>query len=88
MLEDGRVLDVIAVVSCVGFRPDYGWIDGLPVGEDGYPIERDGSAPELPGLHFVGLKFQRAFASMLVGGAGRDAAAIAGRIAASARRVA
>jgi putative flavoprotein involved in K+ transport len=35
---------------------------------------------DLPGLYFMGLAFQRGFYSMLVGGAGRDARHIAGRI--------
>ena len=39
-----------------------------------------------PGLYFAGLAFQYAFASMLVGGAGRDARRIAAHIAARARR--
>jgi Flavin-binding monooxygenase-like len=46
----------------------------LPVtGGDGWPLERRGVVPSAPGLYFVGLAFQYAFASMLVGGAGRDA---------------
>jgi putative flavoprotein involved in K+ transport len=36
--------------------------------------------PELPGLYFMGLLFQRGFYSMLVGGAGRDAQYVARHI--------
>ena len=36
--------------------------------------------PGSPGLYFVGLLFQRGFYSMLIGGAGRDAAHIARQI--------
>jgi putative flavoprotein involved in K+ transport len=36
-------------------------------------LEQRGVVPSAPGLYFVGLAFQYAFASMLVGGAGRDA---------------
>jgi putative flavoprotein involved in K+ transport len=73
VLEGGRVLDVANVVWCTGFQQDFSWID-LPVtGDDGWPLELRGVVPSSPGLYFVGLAFQYAFASMLVGGAGRDA---------------
>ena len=73
VLDAGRVLDVTNVVWCTGFRQDFSWID-LPItGDDGWPLERRGVVDSAPGLYFVGLAFQYAFASMLVGGAGRDA---------------
>ena len=73
VLDGGRVLDVANVVWCTGFRQDFSWID-LPVtGDDGWPLETRGVVPSRPGLYFVGLAFQYAFASMLVGGVGRDA---------------
>jgi putative flavoprotein involved in K+ transport len=73
VLDGGRVLDVANVVWCTGFRQDFSWID-LPVtGDDGWPLEARGVVPSSPGLYFVGLAFQYAFASMLVGGVGRDA---------------
>lgn len=80
LFEDGRVLEVTNIIWCTGFRGDYGWIDGLPIGDDGYPVEHLGSVAELPGLHFVGLKFQQSIGSMLIGGVGRDAADIAKRV--------
>jgi putative flavoprotein involved in K+ transport len=73
VLEDGRVLEVANVVWCTGFRQDFSWID-LPVTDgDGWPLETRGVVTSSPGLYFTGLAFQYAFASMLVGGAGRDA---------------
>jgi putative flavoprotein involved in K+ transport len=73
VLDGGRVLDVANVVWCTGFRQDLSWID-LPVtGDDGWPLEHRGVVASAPGLYFVGLAFQYAFASMLIGGAGRDA---------------
>jgi putative flavoprotein involved in K+ transport len=73
LLEDGRVVEAANVVWCTGFRQDFSWID-LPVfAEDGWPLEDRGVVASAPGLYFVGLAFQYAFASMLVGGAGRDA---------------
>jgi putative flavoprotein involved in K+ transport len=83
VLDGGRVLDVANVVWCTGFRQEFSWLD-LPVtGEDGWPLETRGVVPSAPGLYFVGLAFQYAFASMLVGGAGRDAEYVVKHLVAS-----
>jgi putative flavoprotein involved in K+ transport len=72
-LEDGRSLPAEGVIWATGFRPDYNWID-LPVfDEHGYPRHRRGVVPEAPGLYFVGLPFQTALSSALLGGAGAEA---------------
>ena len=74
VLDDGRVLDVRNVVWCTGFRPDYSWIRvPLEIGDDGFPVQYRGVASSSPGLYLVGLPFLHSFASMLIGGAGRDA---------------
>jgi putative flavoprotein involved in K+ transport len=88
VLEGGRVLDVANVVWCTGFRQDFSWIDAPVVGPDGWPLEHRGVVAVAPGLYFVGLAFQYAFASMLVGGAGRDAEYVVRQlVAAPARRL-
>ncbi|HEX5825563.1 MAG TPA: NAD(P)-binding domain-containing protein [Candidatus Limnocylindrales bacterium] len=81
VLDDGTVLDVANVIWCTGFRQDYGWIE-LPdvVDEDGWPRHQRGVAPSA-GMYFLGIPFQYAFTSMLVGGAGRDAEYVVDRIA-------
>jgi putative flavoprotein involved in K+ transport len=85
VLDGGRVLDVRNVVWCTGFRPDFGWIKlPLEVGEDGYPVQYRG-ASTTDGLYFVGLPFLHSFASMLIGGAGRDTERVAEQIAARPR---
>ena len=73
VLDDDRVLDVTNVVWCTGFQQDFSWIHPSVTGDDGWPLERRGVVDTAPGLYFVGLAFQYAFSSMLVGGAGRDA---------------
>jgi len=83
-LDDGRVVDVANVVWCTGFRKDMSWIRVPAAGADGWPEERLGVVESSPGLYFVGLPFLRAFASMLVGGVGRDAERVAKHIAAVA----
>jgi putative flavoprotein involved in K+ transport len=85
VLDGGRVLDVRNVVWCTGFRPDFSWIRlPLEIGEDGYPVQYRG-ASTTPGVYFVGLPFLHSFASMLIGGAGRDAERVAEQIAAAPR---
>ena len=83
VLEDGRVVEVANVVWCTGFHNDYSWIRfPLPLGEDGYPEQTRGAVAGVPGLYFVGLKFQHSFASTLILGAVRDAEQVAKQIAA------
>jgi putative flavoprotein involved in K+ transport len=81
MLADGTVLDVANVIWCTGFRPDYSWIDLPVIGEGGWPMEHRGVVDSSPGLYFLGIPFLYSFTSMLVNGAGRDAAYVVERIA-------
>jgi putative flavoprotein involved in K+ transport len=85
-LADGTVVDVANVVWCTGFRQDFSFIRPSVTEDDGWPRDEGGVVPELPGLYFMGLLFQRGFSSMLVGGAGRDARYIAGRVVRDARQ--
>ena len=84
VLSDGTALDVANVVWCTGFRPDYRWIELPVIGEDGWPRERRGVVDHSPGLYFLGIPFLYSFTSMLVLGAGRDAAYVVDRLAARA----
>lgn len=80
VLEGGRVVEASNVVWCTGFRQVFDWID-LPVfGVDGWPEEMRGVVEKAPGLYFCGLGFQYAASSMLIAGAGRDAAYVARQI--------
>jgi putative flavoprotein involved in K+ transport len=88
LLDDGRMLDVANVIWCTGFGKDVSWIDGVVTGADGWPEQKRGAVESSPGLYFVGLPFLDSFASMLVGGAGRDAARVVRQIAARRRAAA
>ena len=80
-VSGGQVLAPSVVVWCTGFRPDYQWIE-LPVfGDDGYPRHQRGVVTEMPGLYFLGLRFQYRLSSSLIGGVGDDAAFVAGEVA-------
>jgi putative flavoprotein involved in K+ transport len=72
-LEDGRSLPAEGIVWATGFRPDYKWID-LPVFDEfGYPQHQRGVIQRTPGMYFVGLPFQTALSSALLGGVGVEA---------------
>jgi putative flavoprotein involved in K+ transport len=80
LLEDGRVLEPSSVVWATGYRPGFGWI-ALPIfDEHGYPVHDRGVVRGAPGLYFLGLHFQHALNSALLGGVGADARYLADRI--------
>lgn len=73
-----------AIIFTSGFRPDYtSWIS-FPAAFDevGFPIQQDGSSTIVPGLHFMGVHFQRKRKSATFLGVAEDAAVLAERIAA------
>jgi putative flavoprotein involved in K+ transport len=73
LLQDGQVLEVDAVVWATGFRPDYGWVE-LPIFDEyGIPKHQRGVVAGASGLYFVGLHFQTALTSALIGGVAKDA---------------
>ncbi|MGA2533835.1 MAG: NAD(P)-binding domain-containing protein [Candidatus Aminicenantales bacterium] len=63
------------VIFAGGFRPDYRswlpWPDAFD--ELGFPLQRDGVSPIVPGLFFVGVHFLRTRKSSLFLGVGEDA---------------
>ena len=81
VLDGGRVVDVRNVVWCTGFRPDYSWVCvPFDMGDDGYPVQYRGVVASSPGMYVVGIPFLHSFASMLIGGASRDAERVARHI--------
>jgi putative flavoprotein involved in K+ transport len=80
-LANGRVLDVRAVVWATAFGLGFGWIR-LPIfDQHGAVLYDRGVVRSEPGLSFVGLPWLSGFTSALIGGVGKDAARIAGRVA-------
>jgi putative flavoprotein involved in K+ transport len=78
MVTGGQVLNVATVIWCTGYRPDFGWLTPAAIGSDGWPRHRRGISNAVPGLGFVGLPFQRSFASGFLGGMAGDAAVVVG----------
>ena len=74
--------DFGAVIITSGFRPDYRrWVN-LPLAFDdmGFPIADQGSSTVVPGLHFIGVPFQRKRKSATLLGVGEDATALVERM--------
>jgi putative flavoprotein involved in K+ transport len=71
--------DFGAAIISSGFRPDYArWIRFPEAFDDmGFPVQRDGSSTVVPGLHFIGVHFQRRRGSATLLGVGEDAEVLA-----------
>jgi len=74
-----------AVIFTTGFRPDYrAWIQRPEAFDSmGFPIQQDGTSAVVPGLHFVGVHFQRKRKSATLVGIGEDAGIVARTVAAN-----
>lgn len=68
-----------SIIWATGFVPNYSWIKIPGLDPDKLPVHRTGSST-IPGLYFVGLKFQATVSSGLLSGVGRDARAIVQRL--------
>jgi putative flavoprotein involved in K+ transport len=75
------VVEPRVIIWCTGFQSDYRWISLPAFDAAGAPIHQRGVSSAVPGLFFVGLRFQHRLTSSLIGGVGADAAFIAARVA-------
>ncbi len=82
LTDAGEECAPTAIIWATGFRPDLRWLPPLDVDAVGVPITERGVVRRYPGLFFVGMPFQYALTSGLIGGAARDAEYVADRIAA------
>jgi putative flavoprotein involved in K+ transport len=73
-LPDGRTISVSSIVWATGFKPDFSWIRMNVTDDTGWPKTNRGVSVDVEGLFFVGMPFQFALTSGLVGGVRRDAA--------------
>jgi putative flavoprotein involved in K+ transport len=73
--------DLGAVICTSGFRPDYSWVKAPGAFDDmGFPVQTDGSSTIVPGLHFMGVHFQRKRKSAVLFGVAEDAEVLAERM--------
>ncbi|MFU8849557.1 flavin-containing monooxygenase [Micromonospora sp. SL1-18] len=84
--RDGTVEQVDAVIFATGYRPDLDYLAPLATVDRGVPQQVDGISTTHPGLVYLGLEFQRSFASNTLRGVGRDAAHVMAALAAHADR--
>ncbi|WP_281883673.1 NAD(P)/FAD-dependent oxidoreductase [Paenibacillus sp. YYML68] len=77
---DGTEAEAANVIWATGFRSDYSWL-AVPgaLDETGRPRHLNGVS-EVNGLFYIGLLWQRSRSSALVGGVGRDAAYVIGKL--------
>ncbi|SEG75901.1 putative flavoprotein involved in K+ transport [Thermomonospora echinospora] len=73
--SDGTREHVDVALLATGYRPGLGYLTGLDgaLDADGQPRHRGGVSLAHPGLGFVGLEWQRSFASATLRGVGADA---------------
>lgn len=73
--------DADAVILATGYRPNVSYLAGTGALDDaGEPRHRRGVSTTVEGLGYVGLSFQRSFASATVRGVARDARHELGRL--------
>jgi putative flavoprotein involved in K+ transport len=71
---------ITAVVWCIGFAPDFGWLDAPVFNGRGHPVHTRG-VTAVPGLYFLGLPWLHTWGSGRFSGVARDAAYLAACIA-------
>ncbi|MDF5759348.1 FAD-dependent oxidoreductase [Spongiactinospora sp. TRM90649] len=83
---DGTRERVDAVLTATGYLPDLGYLAPLgALDEHGLPLHAGGLSLTHPGLAYLGLEFQRSFASNTLRGVAADAAHVMGPLAAHVR---
>ena len=75
------VLHPRVVIWCTGYVTDFRWIDLPAFDASGIPRHSRGVSLDVPGLYFVGLRYQYRLTSTLLGGVGADATHVAQQIA-------
>ena len=83
--SDGTREVVDTIVFATGYRPHLDYLRGLGALTDGHPRHTGGISTTHQGLAYVGLEFQRSYASNTLRGVRRDADHIAPAIAAHTR---
>lgn len=76
---------IAAIVWCIGFRPDFRWLDAPVFNGAGHPQHRRGVTAR-EGLYFLGLPWLHTWGSGRFGSVGRDAAFLVDHIAAQLAR--
>lgn len=78
-----RASGIASVVWCIGFLPDFGWVDAPVFNGRGEPVHLRGVTGQ-PGLYFLGLPWLHTWGSGRFSGVARDAQFLAEAIASAA----
>jgi putative flavoprotein involved in K+ transport len=70
---------VTSIIWCIGFRPDFSWLDAPVFNGRGQPVHYRG-VTDVPGVYFVGLPWLHTWGSGRFSGVARDAEYIAERV--------
>jgi putative flavoprotein involved in K+ transport len=81
---DLRNAGISAVIWCIGFSPDFRWLDAPVFNGRGNPVHLRGVTGQ-PGLYFLGLPWLHTWGSGRFSGIARDASYLADQISAFAR---
>ncbi|HEY2024164.1 MSMEG_0569 family flavin-dependent oxidoreductase [Paraburkholderia sp.] len=73
---------ITSIIWCIGFTPDFSWIDAPVFNGRGYPAHTRGITPQA-GLYFIGLPWLHTWGSGRFSGVARDAAYVVEAIRAS-----
>jgi putative flavoprotein involved in K+ transport len=73
---------ITSIIWCIGFTPDFSWLDAPVFNGRGYPSHKRGVTP-LSGLYFVGLPWLHTWGSGRFSGVARDAAHVVDSIIAN-----
>ena len=77
--EKGKSVKVDAVIWATGYRPDYSFLKFNIFDNNNLPFH-DKGITDIPGLYFLGLKWQTNISSFLLYGVGKDAELIVSKI--------
>jgi putative flavoprotein involved in K+ transport len=80
---DLREEGIVAVIWCIGFRPDFKWVNAPVFNGRGNPVHTRGVSGQ-PGLYFLGLPWLHTWGSGRFSGVARDAEFLATHITAMA----
>ncbi len=71
---------ITSIVWCIGFKPDFRWLDAAVFNGAGHPRHRRGVTGE-EGVYFIGLPWLHTWGSGRFGSVGRDAEFIVSHMA-------
>jgi putative flavoprotein involved in K+ transport len=74
-----RASGITSVVWCIGFLPDFAWVDAPVFNGRGEPVHLRG-VTQVPGLYFLGLPWLHTWGSGRFSGVARDAEYLAAQI--------